>query len=255
MFDAHFHIIDPNFPLIENNAYLPPTFLVEDYLARVSHLGISSGALVSGSFQGFDQSYLCAALRALNNSNFNFVGVTQLAHDCSDVQIRFLHEQGVRALRFNLYRGGSESAQYLESLAKRVHSLVGWHVELYVAADSLVELAGLIRRLPSVSIDHLGMEARASLVINELVSEGVMVKASGFGRIDFDALSRIEYLYGLNPKALMFGTDLPSTRAPRPFKDGDLYLLRDHLSADAYQSICFRNGREFYRLDSTFSAA
>ena len=56
-FDAHLHIIDPRFPLVPNGGYIPPAFTVEDYLARTTHLGVVGGAVVSGSFQGFDTSY------------------------------------------------------------------------------------------------------------------------------------------------------------------------------------------------------
>ena len=55
VFDAHLHIIDPKHPLVENNGYLPDPFTVEDYLMRISGLGIAGGAVVAGSFQGFDQ--------------------------------------------------------------------------------------------------------------------------------------------------------------------------------------------------------
>jgi predicted TIM-barrel fold metal-dependent hydrolase len=32
LFDAHFHIIDPRFPLIANRGYLPAAFTVADYV-------------------------------------------------------------------------------------------------------------------------------------------------------------------------------------------------------------------------------
>ena len=41
VFDAHLHIIDPRFPLQENNGYLPPTFTVGDYERRVADLEFS----------------------------------------------------------------------------------------------------------------------------------------------------------------------------------------------------------------------
>ncbi len=34
IFDSHFHIIDPKYPLFENNGYLPPKFTIENYLAE-----------------------------------------------------------------------------------------------------------------------------------------------------------------------------------------------------------------------------
>ncbi|MGZ8212720.1 MAG: hypothetical protein ACXWUH_19630, partial [Burkholderiales bacterium] len=31
VFDTHFHIIDPRFPVIENQGFLPPVFTADDY--------------------------------------------------------------------------------------------------------------------------------------------------------------------------------------------------------------------------------
>ena len=39
VFDTHFHIIDPRFPVMENQGFLPPVFTVEDYRARTGGLG------------------------------------------------------------------------------------------------------------------------------------------------------------------------------------------------------------------------
>ena len=58
VFDAHFHIIDPRFPLVANNGYLPDPFTATDYRARAAALHVTGGAVVSGSFQAFDQTYL-----------------------------------------------------------------------------------------------------------------------------------------------------------------------------------------------------
>lgn len=155
IFDAHFHIIDPEYPLIENQGFLPDPFTVEDYRNRISSLDIQGGAIVSGSFQGFDQSYLIAAIKKLGK---NFVGVTQLPITASDEQIMFLHKHGIRAVRFNLFRGGSEDVSHLLDFGLRVYDLMGWHVELYVDAANLKSLSSMILRLPKVSIDHLGLK-------------------------------------------------------------------------------------------------
>lgn len=62
LFDAHLHIIDYQFPLIANQGYLPDEFVATDYLMRAKHLQIIGGAVISGSFQAFDQAYLVNAL-------------------------------------------------------------------------------------------------------------------------------------------------------------------------------------------------
>ena len=110
LFDSHLHIIDPRFPLVANQGYVPEAFTAEDYLERVSSLGVRGGAVVSGSFQGFDQGYLVDALERLGG---NYAGVTQLPSNVSEEEVLRLHAAGVRAVRFNLYRGGSESLKTL----------------------------------------------------------------------------------------------------------------------------------------------
>ncbi len=43
IFDAHFHIIDFNFPIIENQGYFPPNFVVEDYQNETPNLNVIGG--------------------------------------------------------------------------------------------------------------------------------------------------------------------------------------------------------------------
>uniref|UniRef100_UPI003D7A2088 amidohydrolase family protein n=1 Tax=Nocardia brasiliensis TaxID=37326 RepID=UPI003D7A2088 len=78
MFDAHLHIFDPRFPRVENEGYLPDPFTIADYRKRMSRFDIDGGAVVSGSFQGTDQTYLRAALAELG---VGWVGVTRLDLD------------------------------------------------------------------------------------------------------------------------------------------------------------------------------
>ena len=244
LFDAHLHIIDVRFPLIENDGYLPEQFTCERYLDRMSTYRLVGGAVVSGSFQGFDQTYLLDVLRRLGDG---FVGVTQVAATVSDEQIRKLDEAGVRAVRFNLRRGGSEGVAQLERVARRVHELAGWHVELYVDSRELRPLFDTLSTLPAVSIDHLGLSAEGFPVLLQLAAKGVRVKATGFGRIDFDLAGALRDLHAANPHALMFGTDLPSTRAPRPYEDEDYLRVIDILGMEAAQRVLYQNAVDFYR--------
>lgn len=65
IFDSHCHIIDHTFPLIANQGYMPPHFPLEQYLQQATPLGVRAGAVVSGSFQAFDQNYLRSLLPRL----------------------------------------------------------------------------------------------------------------------------------------------------------------------------------------------
>ena len=244
VFDAHLHIIDPRFPLQENNGYLPPAFTAADYRDRVAALGVAGGAVVSGSFQGFDQSYLSAALTVLGPG---FVGVTQIPPDTGDEEIRRLDAIGVRAVRFNVRRGGSADIGDLDRVAHRVHEVAGWHTELYIDSRDLAALYPTVSRLPAVSVDHLGLGRDGFDDLLRLVDAGAYVKATGFGRLDLDPGEAMRRILAVNPHALVFGTDLPSTRAPRPFADTDLTALGELIDAEHLGNVLWRNASELYR--------
>lgn len=243
IFDAHFHIIDFDFPIIENQGYLPPSYVVEDYQNDTADLNVFGGAIVSGSFQGFDQKYLLKALKQLGST---FCGVTQLPFTVTDDEILNLNEHGIKALRFNIKRGGSEDLSKLDYFARRVHDLVGWHSELYIDAKELSENASIIEKLPAISIDHLGLSEEGLPHLLKLVDKGVHVKATGFGREDLDVKNALKSIYEINPDALMFGTDLPSTRAKRPFQYADVELIQQLFDEQATDKILYTNAFKWY---------
>jgi len=245
IFDAHCHIIDHRYPIIENQGYTPPHFPLDAYLAQARPLGVRSGAIVSGSFQGFDQSYLRAVLPALGP---DWVGVTQVAPDIPDAEMRSLAAIGVRALRFNLYRGNIASVDDVVSLARRAFDVAGWHAEIYADAAALAPHAGRLAKLPRLVIDHLGMTRRGLPALLDLVDAGARVKATGFGRVDLDVPAALEAVARRSPDALVFGTDIPSTRARRPFMPSDIQLVRDVLGEDLSRRALWSNGRSLYRL-------
>lgn len=147
-------------------------------------------------------------------------------------EIRELDAAGVRALRLNLHRGGSLDLD----LALRAHDVAGWHTEVYADGAALAAHEDRLRELPRLSVDHLGLDAEALPVLQRL---GCMVKATGFGRVDLDVEATLR---ALDPDKLLFGTDLPGTRARRPFTPADLELV----AAIAPQALS-DNARAWYR--------
>jgi predicted TIM-barrel fold metal-dependent hydrolase len=278
IFDSHLHIIDPRFPLIANQGYLPGYFTTLDYHSQAADLkqstgdNIVGGAIVSGSFQAFDQSYLEAALAELGEG---FVGVTQLPADTDDREIQRLNALGVRALRCNLFRGGGLDPAEMDRFARRAYEVAGWHTELYVDArdlwdtesESLSVLGRTVSNLPAASIDHLGLRNGGRSALIDLAGRGVRVKATGFGRLEksvadaskhfedldeFDVAGTLRDIVRANPRSLMFGTDAPGTRAPRPFEARDLELIRQTLAefdGAVLDGVLCGNALEFYRVE------
>lgn len=243
IFDAHFHIIDPAFPLIANHGFLPAPFTTKIYEIEAKKYNIAGGVIVSGSFQGFDQEYLFHALAQLGP---NYVGVLNLSSHASDHDILLLHQNGIKGVRFNLYRGGSETVEKLLPFAKRINDLCGMHVELYISGEQIVHYFNLLSQLPKFSIDHLGLTETGAPELLKLVEKGVHVKATGFMRVNFDPLNRMKTIHAINPEALMFGTDLPGTRANRTFDITDLQLIQNHFSENDCHKIFHDNALKFY---------
>ncbi len=244
LFDAHVHILDPRFPLTPNRGYVPEPFGAEDYRQRVSHLDVVGGAVVSGSFQGFDTSYLGPALASLGPS---FVGVVNLPASVGDEEILELDRVGVRAVRFNLFRGGSAGIADLDRMAHRVFELCGWHVELYVDGRTLADRLPQLLALPRVVIDHLGLFEAGLPALQTLLGAGHFAKLTGFSRLDFDVGTALRGLLRDHTSQLMFGTDLPGTRAPRPFEDDDVRRVVDALDPKSVSSVLAGAAQQLYR--------
>jgi predicted TIM-barrel fold metal-dependent hydrolase len=245
LFDSHCHIIDHRFPIVANNGYVPPNFPLDDYRAQTRPLGVVAGAIVSGSFQANDQTYLMDALPKLGAG---WVGVTQIPNDCPDAEILKLDGIGVRAVRFNLFRGRLDSVDDIVAMATRAHAVAGWHAEIYADAAALKPHAGRLAKLPQLSIDHLGMTAAGVPVLLDLVASGCKVKATGFGRVKLDVPATLEAIAKKNPNALVFGTDIPSTRAERPFEASDIDLVEEVLGSELAQKAFWDNPTALYRV-------
>ncbi len=84
---------------------------------------------------------------------------------------------------------------------------------MYVDAAALQPHFARLAKLPQLCIDHLGMTEAGVPVLLDLVAAGCKVKATGFGRVMLDVPRTLQAIAQANPDALVFGTDIPSTRA------------------------------------------
>jgi predicted TIM-barrel fold metal-dependent hydrolase len=77
--------------LVANQGYVPEPFTVEDYRERMHQLSVDGGVVVSGSFQGYDQTYLADALEKLGP---RFAAVAQVPPDIADEDVLVLARVG-----------------------------------------------------------------------------------------------------------------------------------------------------------------
>jgi predicted TIM-barrel fold metal-dependent hydrolase len=114
-------------------------------------------------------------------------GVAVVDTSVADDELKRLHGLGIRGIRFNLVQAGATTVEMLEPLSKRVNDM-GWHVQIHMLGDQIVEIEGILNRLPSpIVFDHMGRIPRdvgtahpAYTVISKLIDKGrTWVKLSG----------------------------------------------------------------------------
>jgi predicted TIM-barrel fold metal-dependent hydrolase len=185
---------------------------------------------VSGSFQLYDQDYLVDAIKQLGKGSY--VGVTQLPLDelVDENRVKELNKLGVRAIRYNITRGVAASTEDIRKQALEMYRISNWHAEFYIDTALLAdqEHFALLGSLPVVSIDHVGFSALGLSNLIRLLKHRKdaalpsAVKLTGFGRYlgsPEELRTSLLALFREFPETLIWGSDLPSTRARVPFDE------------------------------------
>jgi len=151
--DCHHFIYDSRYPTDSRGIPFPGDALVADYRALQRRLGTTRQVLIQPSAYGLDNR---VALDALSAFGHEARAVVVVADRVSDAELRRMHQQGVRGIRFNFAPAGPTTPAMIEPLSHRVRDL-GWHVEIDVWAAAAPDMIPILARLPSpVVFDHLG---------------------------------------------------------------------------------------------------
>src|ERR1700678_594319 len=143
--DCHMHIYDSRFPVAPSAKLRPADATVDDYRRLQKRIGTTRNVVVTPSTYGTDNSCTLDALAKLGASAR---GVAVVDTSVTDAELKRLNDQGIRGIRFNLVQSGATTIDMLEPLSKRVNDL-GWHVQIHMLGDQIVEVAELLHRRPS----------------------------------------------------------------------------------------------------------
>ena len=155
--DAHCHVFGPGdrFPYASQRKYTPCDASREQLFALRDFLGFERNVIVQATCHGNDNR---ALVDALIHANGRARGVASVSRDISDVELKALHEAGVRGTRFNFVKRLVDFTprEVLFEIAGRIAPL-GWHVVVYFEAQDLPELWDFFTTLPTtVVVDHMG---------------------------------------------------------------------------------------------------
>jgi predicted TIM-barrel fold metal-dependent hydrolase len=236
--DCHIHIYDPRFPPRVDK---PASSAVADYRLLQKRLGLTRVVIVTPRNYVTDNSVTLDAIRQLGAGNARGVGVVRPT--ATDAELKTLHDGGIRGIRFTV--GQPKTAvvtiDMIEPLAKRIAHL-GWHVQLNMESDQIVENETMLRRLPTqIVFDHMGklglsgLEHPAFDVLRALLDERrAWVKISGaymntrVGPPSYaDATQVARAFVNTAPERLVWGSDWPH---PTPREKPDDGLLFDLLA-------------------------
>ncbi|MGZ5039317.1 MAG: amidohydrolase family protein [Usitatibacter sp.] len=185
--DCHIHIYDPRFKMKWPNLRAVTDASVAEYQLLQKRLGVTRAVVVQPAAYGTDNDVTLDAIARLGPDKAR--GVAVLHPTVTDTQLVAMNKAGIRGLRFSQHepRTAVTSPDMIEPLAHRAHRL-GWHVQLHLRGDQIVEMAPLIERLPgTVVFDHMarlpqpeGTRHAALGIVKRLIDKGsTWVKLSG----------------------------------------------------------------------------
>ena len=241
--DCHMHIFDPRFSPSPHWTRKPPDAPLHAYRAFQRRIGTTRTVIVNPSTYGTDNR---CTLDALAKIGATARGVAVVDASVPGAELKRMAGLGVCGIRVNFVSPqswGITAAAMLETLAKRVADL-GWHVQVFMLGDQIVQMADVLQRLPSpLVIDHLGrlsqpagVEHAAFGVIRKLLDQDrAWMKLSGAymdtragppGYSDVSAVARA--FVKAAPERMVWGSDWPHTTAEKTPDDAVLFdLLAD----------------------------
>jgi len=220
--DCHMHIYDPaRFPMPPSQRVAPTNATVAEYRLLQRRTGTTRVIIVQPRNYAIDNRVTVDAIKQLAP---NARGVAVLHPTVTDAELKALNDSGIRGIRFSLGDPATAAVtpEMIEPLARRVADL-GWHLQFNVTGQQIVELADVLRRLPTPMVfDHLanpgpsGVDHPSHAIVRGLIDRGrTWVKLSGAysnsrgGPPYADATRIAQTFVRAAPERLVWGSDWP----------------------------------------------
>ena len=189
--DCHMHIYDgERFPPARPGpqSRMQSNAAVDQYKLLQARIGTTRTVIVTPAAYVTDNRVTTRRDPASRPANTRGVAVVHPTVDRRRASPR-MADAGIRGIRFTVFDPASAavSIDMIEPLAKRVADL-GWHVQIHMRGDQIVENADLLQRLPTqVVFDHMGrlpqpapLDHPAYKVIRAMLDKGrTWMKLSG----------------------------------------------------------------------------
>jgi len=251
--DCHMHIYDAErFPPARPGpqSRMQSNAAVADYRLLQKRNGTTRTVIVTPAAYVVDNRVTLDAIQQLGAANAR--GVAVLHPTVTDAELKTLADGGIRGIRFTVFDPASAvvSIDMIEPLARRVADL-GWHVQIHMRGDQIVENGDLLQRLPTpIVFDHLGrlpqpapLDHPAFKIVRAMLDKGrTWVKLSGaymdtkVGAPTYaDKLAVVQAYIQAAPERVVWGSDWPHPTEKEKPNDARLFDLLTEWAPDAAQ--------------------
>ena len=265
--DSHFHIFGPadKFPYAKDAPYKPSKEAPKDVLVdRHLFLSIERGVVVQSVVHGFDNS---AAADLLADKQGSYVGVALVPANADMADLKKLHEQGFRGVRFNFVpqMGGAPALADVMRLTSKLATL-GWHLQIHLEPSQVQKMMSELKLSPvPVVIDHMGrVDASRGLdqtgfthLLKLMEDKRIWVKVSGLERASragepyADAVPFARKLVAEFGDRCVWGTDWPHPNLSSVPDDGKLVdLIAEFADEKQRQALLVDNPLKLYKFTS-----
>lgn len=219
--DCHHHVYDPRYAFIPAASYLPGAATAGDYTRFRERIGIARSVVIQPSVYGTDNACTLDAVTRLAPAAR---AIVLIEDDTPRAALEAMARAGAVGVRLQTVGAKPGAFDRLERLAARVAEL-GWHLQLHVEPETIVEGAARLKRLAvPLVFDHFGRVPMASgaahpafRVLADLVAAGrTWVKLSAgyhFSKLGPPAYEDVGALtcafLALAPERMLWGTDWP----------------------------------------------
>jgi D-galactarolactone isomerase len=231
--DCHHHIYGSQYKVDPRSTLRPGDATVEDYRQFQKRIGTSRNVVVQPSTYGTENAPTLDAVAAFGPTARAVVVVDT---SVSDADLKRMHEQGARGIRFNLAQAGATTPEMIEPLSKRINDL-GWHIQINAPAKTIQEIMPILEDVPTpIVFDHLahipqpdGVKHPLFGQVLALIDKGkTWVKLSGayadtkVGPPSYADATTVAQTYAKRaPERCVWGSDWPhpGVRDPEPKPD------------------------------------
>ena len=241
--DCHMHIYDgERFPPARPGpqSRMQENAAVAQYRLLQQRLGTTRTVIVTPAAYVTDNRVTLDGIEQLGAANTR--GVAVVHPTVTDAELKTMADGGIRGIRFTVFdpRSAAVSIDMIEPLAKRVADL-GWHIQIHMRADQIVENAALLEGLPTqVVFDHLGrlpqpapLEHAAFGIIRRMMDKGqTWMKLSGAymdtnsGAPTYADKAAVAQAYiKAAPERVVWGSDWPHPTEKPEHKPNDATLF------------------------------